>query len=363
MANIIDYIHWRGDLTFFQSPFCEVDNLILSYFSYVNLDGIDEITDGRAASVKEVSRAFFELHTEQELKEDKSFIHLAPYAMQAMAGSKRFEEAMVKNYVNKIVAEEELQFSAVEIVLGDGTSYIAFRGTDDTIVGWKEDFNLSNGIVPAQKAAAAYLDEVGAASGRMLRVGGHSKGGNLSVYAASGCAQEVKERITEVYDNDGPGFSKAFLEEDGFKEISPRIIRIIPESSVIGMLLEPPVQPRIVASAKKGVFQHDGFSWQVMGPAFVSKQEMNKRAESFNNTLRKWIDGMDSAQRDALIDDLFSVLEATGAQTLTQVQDGGLKNVKIMLRQIEALNPKSREIVEELLKSLFSSAAQFLPFA
>lgn len=360
MANIMDYVKWRGDLTFLQSPFCEVDNLVLSYFAYVNLDGIDMITKGRSASLKEVSQEFFEMHTEQELKADKSFIRLAPYMMKEMAESVRFGNSRIQNYVNIIVTEEELQFSAVEIILGDGTSYMAFRGTDDTIVGWKEDFNLSNGIVPAQKAAAAYLNEYGAASQRLLRTGGHSKGGNLSVYAAAKCEKKIQDRIIEVYDNDGPGFTMEFLEDEGFRAILPKINRIIPECSIIGMLLNHGAEPVMVSSTQKGVYQHDGLSWEVLGPRFVYKPDLNRKACLFNDTLHKWIDGMDGKQRDILINDLFSVLEATGAQTLTQVQDGGLKNIKTMLGKIESLNPESRGIVEELIKSLFSHWTEFV---
>lgn len=346
-------------MTFLQTPFCEVDNLVLSYFAYVNLDGIDEITGKSSATLRDVSRRFFEIHTEEELKADKSFIRLAPYMMKAMADSQRFGNARVAHYVNKVVTEEELQFSAVEIILGDGTSYIAFRGTDDTIVGWKEDFNLSNGIVPAQKEAAKYLNENGSKNQRPLRTGGHSKGGNLSVYASAKCEQDVKSRIVEVYDNDGPGFTSEFLTDEGFKEILPKIIRIIPECSIIGMLLNHAAEPVIVSSTQKGVYQHDGLSWEVLGPRFVYKQELNRKAAVFNDTLHKWIEGMDGEQRDVFIDDLFSVLEVTKAQTLTQVQDGGLRNARMMLGQIEALNPKSRKIVEELVKSLFSHWTEF----
>ena len=354
MANIVDYIHWRGDLTFRQSPFCEADNLILSYLAYVNIDGIDAVTGKNSATVEELSRRFFEMHTEEELKEDKSFIRLVPYMMKAMAESDRFRGAVVRNYVNETVTEAEQQFSALEVMLEDKTSYIAFRGTDDTIVGWKEDFNLSNGIVPAQEAAVRYINTIAGFGRRKIRTGGHSKGGNLAVYAAAKCSPRIKRRIIEIYDNDGPGFTADFLADRDLLAVVPKIKRFIPEYSVIGMLLGHVVEPVIVSSSQKGIFQHDGLSWEVMGPRFVYKEKLSKKAESFNDTLHKWIDGMDNSQRDILIHDLFSVLEATGVRTLTEVQSGGLKSVRAMLRQIESLNPSSRGMVEELLKSLFS---------
>ena len=164
------------DLSFAQSPFNEVDNLILSCFSYVNLDEITAVQDENGLTLEALSEEFFKIHTEEELKADKSFIRHAPFMMRDMAQTRRFGRSVIRNYVNEIVAEEEQQFSAVEILLEDGSTYAAFRGTDDTIVGWKEDFNLSNGIIPAEERAAEYLERIGRASSRMLRVGTLQRG-------------------------------------------------------------------------------------------------------------------------------------------------------------------------------------------
>lgn len=354
MGNIMDYIQWRGDLSFTQDPFNEVDNLILSCFSYVNLDGIESIQNGREAVLSEVSEAFFALHSKEELEADKSFVSFAPYMMRDMARSRRFGECVVRNYVNEIVTEDEKQFSAVEILLEDGSTYLAFRGTDDTIIGWKEDFNLCNGMVPAQKRAAEYLDRAGKKTSRRLRVGGHSKGGNLAIYAAVACSSEAREHILEVYSNDGPGFPREFLDESAVREILPRLTRIIPECSVIGMLLEHEKEPVIVKSAQKGILQHDGFSWQVTGPSFDRAEALSKKAMGFNRILHKWIDNMDIAQRTGLIEDLFSVIEASGFEMLSQVQDGGIKSYHAMAKRLEKFSPESREMMQELISALFA---------
>lgn len=360
MGNIIDYIHWRGDLSFAQSEFNEVDNLVLAYFAYINFDGIEEVSKGNSVDIGKLCEIFFSVHTEQELQADKSFIRMAPYMLKDMAESRRFGNTVVSNYVNEIVTEQELQFSAVELKLEDGSVYVAFRGTDDTVVGWKEDFNLSNGIVPAQKRAVEYLNRVGRETPSMLRVGGHSKGGNLVVYAAAKCEPQVQERILQVYDNDGPGFTEDFVKDEGASRIIPRITRIIPECSVIGMLLNHIKEPYIIASSQKGILQHDGFSWEVLGPSFIRVESLNKKAALFNDTLHKWIDNMDMSQRDRLIDDLFSVIEATKVQTLSQLQDGGLKSVAAMVKQSEKLAPESKAMVEELIRSLFAHWLDFL---
>ena len=237
MGNIMDYISWRGDLSFEQSQFNEVDNLILACFSYVNLDGISAVTKQKGIGLKKLTKEFMKLHTMKELEADKSFIRLAPFMMMEMAKSVRFGKCVVRNYVNDIVTEAEQQFAAMEIVLEDGTSYVSFRGTDDTIIGWKEDFNLSTGVVPAQKRAIEYLQKISEHTDGMLRVGGHSKGGNLAIYGSVMC-KSAHEKILEIYSNDGPGFSREFQELPEMKEMMPKIIRIIPEYSIIGTLLE-----------------------------------------------------------------------------------------------------------------------------
>lgn len=351
MGNIMDYISWRGDLSFEQAQFNEVDNLILACFSYVNLDGISPVTKQKGIGLKKLTKEFMKLHTMKELEADKSFIRLAPFMMMKMAKSVRFGKCVVRNYVNDIVTEAEQQFAAMEIVLEDGTSYVSFRGTDDTIIGWKEDFNLSTGVVPAQKRAIEYLQKISEHTDGMLRVGGHSKGGNLAIYGSVMC-KSAHEKILEIYSNDGPGFSREFQELPEMKEMMPKIIRIIPEYSIIGTLLEHEKEPVIVASSSKGLLQHDGFSWEVQGPALVRRDSLNKTALRFIEILHKWIDGMDTEQKRLLIEDLFATLQASGYENLSEVQSGGLKSLAAMVKRVEKFAPESRGMMQELLTAI-----------
>ena len=351
MGNIMDYISWRGDLSFEQSQFNEVDNLILACFSYVNLDGISAVTKQKGIGLKKLTKEFMKLHTMKELEADKSFIRLAPFMMMELAKSVRFGKCVVRNYVNDIVTEAEQQFAAMEIVLEDGTSYVSFRGTDDTIIGWTEDFNLSTGVVPAQKRAIEYLQKISEHTDGMLRVGGHSKGGNLAIYGSVMC-KSAHEKILEIYSNDGPGFSREFQELPEMKEMMPKIIRIIPEYSIIGTLLEHEKEPVIVASSSKGLLQHDGFSWEVQGPALVRRDSLNKTALRFIEILHKWIDGMDTEQKRLLIEDLFATLQASGYENLSEVQSGGLKSLAAMVKRVEKFAPESRGMMQELLTAI-----------
>ena len=199
MANILDYIDWRGDLTFNQSSFNDIDNLILSRISYLPFDGI--IDEMETITVREAHERFKKLDLKNVKILQEEDLDLFP----SVAQSTRFGNLFLKNYINKRDLQEEKQFSAITIILPDGTMYIAYRGTDNTLVGWKEDFNMSfMKSVPAQADAVDYLNNVAAQTSGRLRVGGHSKGGNLAVYAAAFCNQDVQDRIIEVYNNDGP---------------------------------------------------------------------------------------------------------------------------------------------------------------
>lgn len=359
MGNIIDYLRWRGDLTFERDGFCEVDNLLLSYLSYVNLDGIAPGEGEGFLTLKEISGEFFRRYSQEELKKDRSFIRMAPYGMREMAKTERFGNIKVQNYVNRIEEKKNLQFSAVELVLSEEVSYLAFRGTDDRIVGWKEDFFLSNGIVGAQREALKYMNHIGR-NCRHILTGGHSKGGNLSVYAAALCEKDIQDKVVQIYSNDAPGFSEEFLESEGFQRIFPRIQRYMTEGSIIETLLAHKKAPILIKSSAKGVMQHDCLSWETEGRNFIKCKEQNRAAAAFDEALKAWLDGINGEEREAFINDFFSVLEATGAETLTQLQEGGLKNLRLMLKQKNALKPETKKIIEKLIREFVNRWKMFL---
>ena len=185
----------------------------------------------------------------------------------------------------------------------------------------------------------------------MLRVGGHSKGGNLAIYGSVMC-KSAHDKILEIYSNDGPGFSKEFQESPETAEMMPKIIRIIPEYSIIGTLLEHEKQPIIVASTSRGLLQHDGFSWEVQGPGLVRRDSLNKTALRFIEILHKWIDGIDTEQKRLLIEDLFATLQASGYENLSEVQSGGIKSLAAMVKRLDKFAPESRGMMQELLTAI-----------
>ena len=335
MGNIIDYLDWRGDLTFSQAPFNQVDALLLSALSYADFGGIvpgpddpdDEITLAAA------SELFFKMHSQEELEADKSFINWAPTILRSMAESERFRNAVLKNYIDIVDTKTSLQFSAIEIITDDGVPFISYRGTDDTVVGWKEDFNLSYETVPAEAVSVTYLNRVQKSTGTPVRIGGHSKGGHLAVCAAALCGRTIRDRIESIYNFDGPGFNKMFIRNGALDKVASRVRRVIPVSSFIGVLLIHKVDPRIVKSSAIGLNQHNPMTWDVVGTNFTKAPERGKTSLLFESTFNDWIESIDLRDREAFVNDLFSVLEASGEPHLSHIGERGMKAYRQLKRK------------------------------
>ncbi len=354
MGNMIDYLEWRGDITLDISPFNEIDNLLLSCVSYGEFDGIVPVEGEGEIELCDVVTKFFELHSPEELKADQSFINWVPEMLRQMAKTDRFGHMILRNYINILDYEKELQFSAVEILPGDGTSFVSFKGTDDMIVAWKEDFNLSYRTIPADFEAALYLNRIHGQTDMPIRVGGHSKGGNLAVYASSYCYYRIRDRIEAIYCNDGPGFHEGFKNSRELEESAGKIRRYIPENSIIGMLLEHKAAPIIVESDETGLMQHNPVSWQVSCKEFVRREELGEIGKLFDSTFREWIGSVDAPNRMKFIEDMFSVLESAGTPYLSHVMYGGLKTSLKMTAKLTELDPASKEIIEKLIRIMLN---------
>ena len=282
MANLLDYLDWRGDLTLAQSPFNEVDNLILAELSFVDFkDIVPAPGEGQGVPLSAAAEAFFARFPAGE-KIDMGVLvpDAIPDMLAKMAGSARFRDMKLSCFTDRLDVGKGEQFAALTIETRDGAVYCSFRGTDDTLAGWKEDFNLAcMPEVPAQKKAVGYLQDAARQfPRRKLRLGGHSKGGNLAVYAGVFCPAAVQRCITAIWSNDGPGFHEDILDLPQHQRVEDRIFSVVPKSSVVGMLLEHEESYAVVDSDQLGFLQHDGFSWQVMGDHFVTLRQMSRQA-------------------------------------------------------------------------------------
>lgn len=280
-----------------------------------------------------------------------------PEMLRKMAAAPRFRDMKLSCFVDHLDVGKGEQFAALTIETGDGFFYLSFRGTDDTLAGWKEDFDLAcMPEVPAQKKAVAYLTEVARQYPRQkLRLGGHSKGGNLAVYAGVFCPAAVQRRIAAVWSNDGPGFHEDLLDLPQHRRLEERIYSIVPKSSVVGMLLEHEESYTVVDSDQLGFLQHDGFSWQVMGNHFVTLRQMTRQAHLSDLKLRSWVHGMSVEQRERFVDALFTVLTASGAVTLRDLQSDSFKAAGAMVKAMKDLDKETRDGLLAFMKLLFMS--------
>lgn len=362
MANIFDYLDWRGDISFTEDPFNVVDNLILSWMAYV---GLDEVMPcgicNEPITIKDASARFFQLYDLEEKLKGVCLTRTSVLLFSKLAECSRFQNMRILNYVNHISEELQKQFSAMTIEIDKNTLYIAFRGTDDTIVGWREDFNMSfQPVVPSQIEAANYLEETVKGRSEKLIVGGHSKGGNLAVYASMKASKDVKNRIIRVYNNDGPGFQKYILESSEYQEIIPKVKTIVPESSIIGMLLGHEEEYEIVHSSQRGIMQHDAGTWEVMRNSFVYLDSVSNASKFLDNTIKEWIATLDTNQRKEFVDRLFEILESQGAKTTNELSAMGLKNLVGAIKVIGNMDPVVKRNLSIVVKSLFSIINQNL---
>ena len=361
MANILEYLDWRGDLTLSERPFNEVDNLILAEICYLDFSGfVPAGFQTQQVTLLDAASAYFTAHPETNmgvLVPDQ-----IPVLVEHAAKTARFGDIRLLGYVNRIDEETQTQFSALTMLLPDGSAYVAFRGTDDTIVGWKEDFNMAfTPEIPAQKYAAEYLRQVSAALPfRPLLVGGHSKGGNLAVYAAVFCGQDVQNRILAVYNNDGPGFYSSLLSLPEHKPVAGKITTLLPESSVVGMLLEHDEDYLVIRSSGAGPMQHDPYSWEILGPDFVRLESVTQGSRLVDRTLKDWLAGLEPGDRRGFIDSLYEILSSTNAVSLGDLSTGRLKNALAMLEASNRLSREEKARLSHALSLLLASAGKNL---
>lgn len=358
MANIEDYIKWRGDLSFEQSPFCRVDVLILCQISYLNFDRLLPDYDfGVEMKLSELAEIFENSRDFKKRSETGLLINrkTAPFFLQ-VARTRRFENIRITGYVSKIDLTVEEQFAAASYKLPDRTNFICFRGTDDSIVGWKEDFNLATEKeVPAQKDAVEYLEKAAKNLKGKIRIGGHSKGGNLAMYASAVVDKKISERILCIYNNDGPGFYEARVKSPEFVRIAEKVESCYPQFSIVGMLFQHIGKQIFVESDEIGVMQHDPFSWHIMGKDFVILENNDYGSKFFHNTFNEWISKLEPARREIFVDTVFKIIESTDAKTNTELELNFARNSVKVLKAINKLDPEMRKICKETVIEFFKA--------
>ena len=358
--NLFDYLTWRSDVPLSVSPFNPVDSLILSELAYTDFEGVLPF-DGAAVPLSEACEAYFSVHSREEVKARPGYTAPAPFLMDFLLRGARFRETALCFFESLTDYDDPTQFAALTCLLPDGTAFVSFRGTDGTVLGWKEDLILSyRSRTKGQLLAAEYLDRAAAATDRPLLIGGHSKGGNLAIYAAAFCSPETQNRIRQVYSNDGPGFRDELRGEASYLAVMPKCLSIIPDTSVIGLLLTNDCPRIVVESSAAGMVQHDGFTWQT-GPTGFLPAELSRRGEYAEKTISAWVSRQDDETLRSMVDSLFQVLEAPGADSFHVLKSKKIRTAELMMAAARGLpKEKQKEFLSSMGQLLQSSGVQLL---
>ncbi len=364
MAGLFDYLDWRGDLTFEEAEFNEVDSLILAWLSYAALDGIvpEKCSETDTITIEEASVQFAKTHdAEKILREQVSFTKSSVLMLQKLAGTPRFKNIRLTGFVNHIDYAQESQFCAVTALLQRNRYAVIFRGTDEKLVSWKEDFNMSFlPIIPAQNQALSYIEKVSDSIRGKCVVCGHSKGGNLAVYAGVRASFRTRRKILDIYNHDGPGFYDLQGLGDAYEEMFPKIHSFVPETAVVGMLLETAGEQKVVKSSNKGLLQHDAMSWEVLGPKFVTVNGVSDTSRMVNDILKNWLRETSNEERATFVDTLYKVLDASQAKSLEDLNAEKGRVANVVLKEIGGLSKETKNMLGKMLSTLFKEGNQVI---
>ena len=394
MGNIIDYAR-EEQRSFEELPFNEVDALILAQLAYEDIPRLVPALDdernmygtfrGRMhhfpmdrhnlrQSAKALLRAPFSAITLKQMDEvlhggaDSACQHQVhavnftdPAIMHSfvrtVAANPRFSGLRVGAFAERFDTDEQTQTAALTFLLPDGTLVLSFRGTDDSLVGWKEDFNMAFQYpVPAQRMAADYICAVAKLWPGDMILTGHSKGGNSAVYAAMNAPAKIRKRIAAVYSLDGPGVPEHVVTSEPYLSTVSKVHKIVPDSSIIGMVLETPEPCVVVKADCEGLMQHFAFAWQVDGDAFVRVDDIAPSSHEFNSSFNRWMTGLSREEREHAVDALFQVVHASGATTFSGLIASMPLSLPSMIGAIVGLTPDERKHLMEAMRMLAAAA-------
>jgi hypothetical protein len=352
MGTIIEYLGEYGDCSFSELSFNDVDSLILCQLAYLKFDGIvPDIKDREPfVTIEDISSS----KDRNNLFADERYEHDNRALFEGILSGKRFRKMLVGCYVNLIDTEWETQFSAVTFIMEDGAVYVAFRGTDETIVGWKEDFNMAfMSPIPGQKYSVEYLNGVADKIQSDFYVGGHSKGGNLAMYSAMYCDENVRRRIKKVYSMDGPGFRPEILSGGKYENIEDKVVKILPHSSLVGMLFERDIHFQVVESITYGIAQHNPYTWRVEQGDFVRVDELGEGARFMDEALNEWILSLSEEQLHTFVDTFYQIICASQAQDLIELSNDRKKCLSAVRTAAKGVDMQTQTAIKEICRSLF----------
>lgn len=352
MENIIGYVKEQGQYSLFEKPFNEVDSLVLCQLVYLHYG---QFVPGLAEENEPVSiQSIYEHPDRDRILDDYWYRENNKELFAAVTGSKRFGALKMNYYVDIINEQEQTQFSAMTYILEDQSVYIAYRGTDATIVGWKEDLNLAfSKPLHSQYLAVDYMERVSDYTAGKFYTGGHSKGGNLAVYAAMNCKPETRERLLWLFNHDGPGFRPEIRAQGKYQEITDRMVKFIPRSSLVGTLLEDQDDYTLVESRGVGMLQHNSYSWKVEEDHFIRAKNMAEGKMVRDAALNEWILSLTEEEIHAFVDTLYDVVSASEASNVFEFGADWKKCLQNVFEAAKEIDDDTRKVISGIIKTLF----------
>lgn len=351
--TILEYIEQYKNRNFEEVNFNEVDNIIFSAISYINLDDIVCTHSYHKITIKEAAEKYFKRYNDK-----KNRMHAYKQSIkvfQAIKDTTRYKDLLLYNY--SYIGNKNQQFSAITIEINPKLIYVSYEGTDHLVSGWMEDFKMSYMFpVAAQKHAIRYLDRF-SMSNKEIILGGHSKGGNLALVAGMYANFVVRKKIIRIYSNDGPGLRKAQFTSKRYQETEKKLISIIPNYSLVGLLLRHTSKYQVVYSSKKGILAHDFFYWQVNDREFV-QSELSTFSKILDKSMLEWVNEYDDFQRKMFTESLFNVFERADVHSLVEIMDNKKKILKLILES-RGIDRTTKKMLRKFIWVIFEYAKDY----
>lgn len=347
MISLFNYIEKYGDFSFTEKEFNEVDNAIFSALTYINFSDIVPSKKNCYKSLKDAALEFFVKYSKKELANNIFAIKEAIKLFDKIKDFKRYKDVLLYNYVSK--KDGDKQFSAMCIKVSKNLIYVSYEGTDELISGWKEDFELAYKFpVPAHIEAINYLNKSIKLSTKKVIVGGHSKGGNLALVASMYTKFWIRNKIVKIYSNDGPGLLQEELKSKKLQKVIHKYVHIIPNYSIVGLILHHPEDYQVIQSSKKSVLAHDLLTWQVEDDHFVLSKLSNSSIK-FKNITDKWLQEYTKEAKQNFIKELFDIFKRENVTSLLDIKSQKLFGIINLIKESKKLDSESKKMFKDLL--------------
>ena len=358
MKNMLDYIKEFGHVSFEERAFSEIDALVLTELEYLPLEKVvpSDENGENFVTVKEIAE-YMQEHKQELFAENPMMMTEERHEVsQVIADAPRYQSLKFFGVVSEWDKDTTKQFAAVTVEVEPSVRLVVFRGTDDTLIGWKEDFLMTySPLVAAQTDAKEYLAKQASLWGGDLMISGHSKGGNLAIYAAATQEEDVQLRIVDIFCFDSPGLYRSVLETKGYQNIVPLAMRYIPQDSLVGLMLESEVPYVIVKSNATGAMQHSAMTWEIENGQFIKMEKLTKNSQLNDQTFKKWTESVSDEELELFWNVFFELLFNAGIDTVNDLYGQFMHYVQEFLKAAGNMDEEKRELLTRIALLLVST--------